>query len=61
MALRATRGLLRLWLFSSVLWIGFVGVMTWLSLSTEPKLTPVHHNPFDQFDTAGKELPDAPW
>ena len=39
MVLRVARGLLRLWLFLSVLWIGGVGVVTWRSLPTEYELT----------------------
>ena len=36
MALRFARGLFRLWLILSVLWIGGVGVVTWLSLPSAP-------------------------
>lgn len=36
MALRLARGLFRLWLVLSVLWIGGVGVVTWLTFPEEP-------------------------
>ena len=54
MALRAVRGLLRLWLFLSVLWIGSIGVMVWASHPADFWIIPAA-NPFDQFD---KKSPD---
>jgi hypothetical protein len=39
MALRIRRGLSRLWIALSVLWIGGVGVVTWRSLPTKYELT----------------------
>ena len=36
MALRVARGLFRLWLVLSVLWIGGVGVVTWRTFPEEP-------------------------
>jgi hypothetical protein len=39
MALRVARGLFRLWLVLSVLWIGGVGIVTWYSLP------PAYENP----------------
>ena len=35
MALRVARGLFRLWLVLSVLWIGGVGVWTWLTAKNQ--------------------------
>jgi hypothetical protein len=37
MALRVARGLFRLWLVLSVLWIGGVGVVTWLNYPLIPR------------------------
>ena len=37
MALRVARGLFRLWLVLSVLWIGGVGVMTWLDVTSRSR------------------------
>jgi len=36
MALRVARGLFRLWLVLSVLWIGGVGYVTWQTFPEEP-------------------------
>ena len=40
MALRVARGLFRLWLILSVLWIGGVGVVTWQHFPVDLLLTP---------------------
>src|SRR6266566_5004432 len=50
MALRVARGLFRLWLVLSVLWIGGVGVVTWWTLPSTPEpilwgAKPVPENP----------------
>jgi hypothetical protein len=44
MALRVARGLFRLWLVLSVLWIGGVGVVTWREYPDEgPDKNGSHH------------------
>jgi hypothetical protein len=49
MALRVTRGLFRLWLVLSVLWIGGVAVETWWTFPVKEWLSPP------------SELPVPPW
>ena len=46
MVLRVARGLLRLWLFLSVLWIGGVGVVTWRTFPSEPAWQPAERPPW---------------
>jgi len=57
MALQVTRGLFRLWLILSVLWIGGVGVVTWYRL-------PVYEDwggiPLEQKDEPGPGGTTAP-
>jgi hypothetical protein len=48
MALRIARGLIRLWLVLSVLWIGGVGVATWWTLPVEPKPWWVYAQPVEE-------------
>jgi hypothetical protein len=45
MALRVVRGLFRLWLVLSVLWIGGVGVMTWPAFDPA-KLAATKNSPY---------------
>jgi hypothetical protein len=40
MALRVARGLFRLWLVLSVLWIGGVGIVTWWTFPVDELVTP---------------------
>jgi hypothetical protein len=47
MALRVGRGLFRLWLVLSVLWIGGVGVVTWRTFPVIPEWAVVCERPFD--------------
>jgi hypothetical protein len=62
------RGLFRLWLVLSVLWIGFVATMTWQTLPTDPNppLRFVIDKPGDElswwekYRSAAADLPDAP-
>jgi hypothetical protein len=46
MALRVARGLFRLWLVLSVLWIAGVGIMTWQTFPSGPKWVPVEAPPW---------------
>jgi hypothetical protein len=65
MAFRVARGLFRLWLVLSVLWIGGVGVVTWRTFPSIPE--PVSWGAIPVPEKAnperppGDELPDAPW
>jgi hypothetical protein len=45
MALRVARGLFRLWLVLSVLWIGGVAVVTWRSLPEDEFILPSERGP----------------
>jgi hypothetical protein len=40
MALRVARGLFRLWLVLSVLWIGGLGIVTWQHFPVDLSVTP---------------------
>ena len=60
MALRVARGLLRLWLVLSVLWIAGVGIHAWWAI-------PLYENPISwgaipvEPLSDAPPLPDAPW
>jgi hypothetical protein len=60
MALRVARGLFRLWLVLSVLWIGGVAVETWRHLPVDLILTPgkVPPGEFDPDEYLARDLPD---
>jgi hypothetical protein len=65
MALRFARGLFRLWLILSVLWIGGVGVVTWWTFPWTPEWAIIEcERPKLEFDPdaylAGKPQPQAP-
>ena len=51
MALRVARGLFRVWLVLSVLWIGGVGVVTWWTLPQDEYVVPSDKDDF---------IPDPP-
>jgi nitrate reductase NapE component len=54
MALRITRGLFRLWLVLSVLWVGGVGVVTWRTYPVDLCVTPPGELHFcDENDVVG--------
>jgi len=57
MALRVARGLLRLWLVLSALWIGGVGVVTWRTFPAIPEWAIVCERP----DTGRSEDVDCSW
>jgi hypothetical protein len=63
MALRVARGLFRMWLILSVLWIGGVGVVTWRTLPLYE--TPISWGAILIPEKAEAERPpwetDAPW
>jgi hypothetical protein len=65
MALRIARGLFRLWLVLSVLWIGGVGAVTWRANERPPLESFLEEQ--GKPDAPGttpapkNELPDAPW
>jgi hypothetical protein len=62
MAIRVARGLFRLWVVISVLWIGGVGTVTWRTFPTNEgvvQLVPVDYDPFGgRSDRAQKSRPD---
>jgi hypothetical protein len=60
MALRVARGLFRLWLVLSVLWIGGVAVETWRHFPFDLLLTPGKAPPgeFDPDTFLARDLPD---
>src|SRR5262245_42846044 len=64
MALRVARGLFRLWLVLSVLWIGGVSVVTWWTCPWTPDWAIDCTRPKLEFDPdaylAGKPQPQAP-
>jgi hypothetical protein len=64
MALRVARGLFRLWLILSVLWIGGVGVVTWRTFPVIPDWAIECERPKVDFDPdaflADKPQPQAP-
>jgi hypothetical protein len=55
MALKIARGLFRLWLVASVLWVVAVGAVTWSRL---PTLIPVDYDPFVNAGAPGRGLSD---
>jgi hypothetical protein len=60
MALRIARGLSRLWLVLSVLWIGGVGVVTWLNWPEDQYIVPpsVSSVPSESLERRGSGLFD---
>jgi hypothetical protein len=61
MALRLARGLFRLWLVLSVLWIGAVGVYEWWTLPAGSLQQALIWGPCEGPPTPPDELQRAPW